>query len=108
MSVSVTSTLGTVDWAGRGACRTEDPDLFFPIASTGPALKQVARAKAICARCEVLAACLSYALETGQDCGVWGGTTEQERRAIRAGHMRAALRAQRRPALQRPLGKRRR
>jgi len=69
MSVSVIATLRSADWAARGACRDEDPDLFFPIASTGPALEEIARAKAICARCQVRAGCLRYALETGYNCG---------------------------------------
>src|SRR6266567_926143 len=97
MSVSVIAMLGSADWASRGACRDEDPDLFFPIASTGPALEEIARAKAVCARCQVRAECLSYALETGQDCGVWGGATEQERRAMRARRNRPIVRTQGRP-----------
>jgi WhiB family redox-sensing transcriptional regulator len=71
-------------WASRGTCRDSDPDLFFPIAPSGPALRQIARAKAVCARCPVRIDCLSYALETGQEAGVWGGTSEEERRAIRS------------------------
>ena len=67
-----------------GACRDADPELFFPIGSRGPGLYQIAEAKAICARCLVIAECLGYALATGQDAGVWGGTTEQERRALRS------------------------
>ena len=62
----------------RGACRSEDPELFFPIAAVGPVPAQVRSAKAVCARCPVQASCLSYALITGQD-GIWGGTTRQER-----------------------------
>jgi WhiB family transcriptional regulator, redox-sensing transcriptional regulator len=69
-----------VAWVFSGACRDADPDLFFPIGSSGPGLRQIAEAKAICARCPVITDCLSYALATGQDAGVWGGTTEQERR----------------------------
>lgn len=66
-----------------GTCRDADPDLFFPIGSSGRALRQIAEAKAICARCLVKADCLSFALATGQDAGIWGGTTEEERRAFR-------------------------
>jgi len=67
-----------------GACRDEDPELFFPIGSSGPALLQAAQAKAVCAGCPVRIDCLSYAIETGQAAGVWGGASEQERRAIRS------------------------
>ncbi|SRR6266498_75957 len=90
MSVSVTALLGAVDWAPQGACRDQDPDLFFPVGSTGPALEQIAQAKAICAGCQVRRECLSYAVETGQDCGVWGGTTAEERRAIRSRRRQSA------------------
>jgi WhiB family transcriptional regulator, redox-sensing transcriptional regulator len=65
-------------WMLRGACRGEDPELFFPISATGPALAQVSSAKAVCARCPVRANCLSYALITRPD-GIWGGTTREER-----------------------------
>jgi WhiB family redox-sensing transcriptional regulator len=67
----------------RGACRDEDPELFFPVGTTGPALLQIEDAKDVCRRCQVVDACLRWALETGQDAGVWGGTSEDERRAIR-------------------------
>jgi WhiB family redox-sensing transcriptional regulator len=67
-------------WMSRGACRGEDPELFFPIAAAGPALAQIRAAKAVCGRCPVQPDCLSYALVTGQADGIWGGTTRDERR----------------------------
>ena len=71
------------DWRDHAACRDTDPDLFFPVGETGPALEQIENAKRICAECEVGRACLEYALVTKQDWGIWGGTTEEERRAMR-------------------------
>ena len=71
------------DWREFAACREEDPELFFPI-GTGPAADaQAERAKAVCRRCPVLEQCLTYALSSGQDAGIWGGLTEDERRALR-------------------------
>lgn len=84
MSVLTTATLRSTDWPSLGACREEDPELFFPIAASGPGLMQIARAKAVCARCQVRAECLQYALDSGQEGGVWGGTSEEERRALRS------------------------
>jgi WhiB family redox-sensing transcriptional regulator len=72
-----------MDWRHRAACRDEDPELFFPIGNTGPALLQIEQAKAVCRRCEVADACITWALETGQDSGVWGGLSEDERRALK-------------------------
>jgi len=66
----------------RGACRGEDPELFFPVTAAGPALTQAFAAKAVCFRCAVRAACLSYAQATGQ-AGIWGGTTQDDRHAMR-------------------------
>jgi WhiB family transcriptional regulator, redox-sensing transcriptional regulator len=54
-------------WMLRGACRREDPELFFPISASGPARVQISAAKAVCARCSVRANCLSYALITQPD-----------------------------------------
>jgi WhiB family transcriptional regulator, redox-sensing transcriptional regulator len=73
---------GFFPWMTRGACRDEDPEIFFPIAEQGPALAQVTAAKAVCRRCTVSTACLSFGLETSQD-GIWGGTTREERRGMR-------------------------
>lgn len=70
-------------WRGKAACLDEDPELFFPIGITKPALDQTDRAKTVCARCSVRLQCLQWALATGQDVGVWGGLSEDERRAMR-------------------------
>jgi WhiB family transcriptional regulator, redox-sensing transcriptional regulator len=66
-------------WRLGAACRSADPDLFFPVSSTGKSLEQVTQAKAICARCPVRRECLAFALRTQQFHGIWGGLTEQER-----------------------------
>ncbi|MFI8003133.1 WhiB family transcriptional regulator [Streptomyces sp. NPDC086010] len=71
------------NWRMHAACRDEDPDLFFPIGSTGPALVQVEEAKAVCGTCPVREQCLDWALEYAQDAGVWGGMDENERRALK-------------------------
>jgi WhiB family redox-sensing transcriptional regulator len=83
MNVPVVVAYKGADWLDGGACRDEDPDLFFPIASAGPGLVQVAAAKAVCARCVVREPCLRFALAASQDHGVWGGMSEEERWAIR-------------------------
>jgi WhiB family redox-sensing transcriptional regulator len=71
-----------MDWE-LAACRDHDPELFFPVTSHGPGLEQLAAAKAVCAGCPIQNACLRWALETGQEAGVWGGTGEDDRRALR-------------------------
>jgi WhiB family redox-sensing transcriptional regulator len=71
------------DWRSVAACWSADPDLFFPVSSSGKALEQAAEAKAICARCRVRRECLAFALATHQMHGVWGGTSEQERYLLR-------------------------
>ncbi len=88
------------DWRDKAACLPVDPELFFPVGNSGPALDQIDKAKAVCGRCAVRDVCLAYALETGQDFGVWGGLSENERRAMR----RRAARARRTgcAALERP------
>jgi WhiB family transcriptional regulator, redox-sensing transcriptional regulator len=74
-------------WLDLAACREVDPEIFFPISTTVAALSQIHEAQAICARCPVAADCLDWALRTGQGHGVWGGTTPEERRALRTiGH----------------------
>lgn len=67
------------DWRSVAACRTGDPDLFFPVSSSGLSLEQMTQAKKICAHCLARPQCLAFALRTRQVHGVWGGTSEQER-----------------------------
>lgn len=71
------------DWTDRAACRGVDPELFFPVGTSGPALRQTDAAKKVCRRCPVIAECLTWALDTGQEYGVLGGTTEDERAALK-------------------------
>jgi WhiB family redox-sensing transcriptional regulator len=78
------------DWRSDAACRSADPELFFPISAFGQALEQVAEAKAICARCPVRRQCLAFALRTRQAHGIWGGLTEEERDFIRRPRSRTA------------------
>jgi WhiB family redox-sensing transcriptional regulator len=71
------------NWRDRAACRFSSPDLFFPAGTTGAAQHEIAAAKAVCAECPVQSHCLRFALQTGQDYGIWGGTTEDERVTMR-------------------------
>jgi WhiB family redox-sensing transcriptional regulator len=71
-------------WDEDAACRDADPNLFFPIGTTGAALGQMEEAKRICRRCPEQIQCLAWALEQGVADGVWGGTTPDERRVIRS------------------------
>ena len=80
-----------MDWRSKAACLTVDPELFFPIGNTGPAVTQAAQAKAVCRECTVKGICLQWAIENTQDSGVWGGMSEEERRALK----RRAARARR-------------
>ena len=81
-------------WRKLAACRGRGTDLFFPVGQTGDAIDQASRAKRICQCCAVQRECLEFALATEQEHGVWGGTTEAERRSIlkrwRARRRRAA------------------
>lgn len=81
-----------IDWRQRGACLDEDPELFFPIGNTGPAMMQIEEAKAVCRRCDVREKCLAWALESGQDHGVSGALSEDERRALKRKNARARIR----------------
>jgi WhiB family transcriptional regulator, redox-sensing transcriptional regulator len=68
----------TGDWRQWGRCAETDPDEFFP--EKGSTTRH---AKRICAGCEVRTQCLDYALEADERFGIWGGTSERERRLIR-------------------------
>jgi WhiB family transcriptional regulator, redox-sensing transcriptional regulator len=72
------------NWWQYAACRSAEPDLFFPISAKGRSQLDVARAKMVCGRCPVCSQCLDYALATGQPHGIWGGLTEIERQLLPA------------------------
>ena len=76
-------------WRDGGACLDEDPELFFPIGNSYPAILHTEKAKVVCRRCEVMATCLSWAMESCHDTGVWGGLSEDERRALKRRNARA-------------------
>ena len=68
----------------QARCADQDPDLFFPVGTGGPAARQALRAKAVCAQCPVRSECLAWAIDTHQPHGVWGGLDEQERERLQA------------------------
>lgn len=76
-------TVASAEWRRQAACQDTDPDLFFPVGTTGPAIEQIETAKAVCRQCAAQAQCLEYAIDTNQDSGIWGGTSEDERRQLR-------------------------
>ena len=78
-----------MSWRDRAACLGVDPELFFPIGNTGPALLQIEKAKVVCGRCEVVEPCLRWAMESRQEDGGWGGLSADERRALKRRNARA-------------------
>jgi WhiB family transcriptional regulator, redox-sensing transcriptional regulator len=88
MSAGIVAVAGTApldrcpDWRDYAACLDADPDLFFPDSEPRSAWSQVKTAKLICRSCPVSATCLSWALGSGQEAGIWGGLTEDERRRL--------------------------
>ena len=85
----------SVNWRQRAACRSVDPETFFPIGRSGPALMQIEEAKSVCRRCPVTELCLQLAFDLRLWDGVFGGLTEQERRNLqkRRARQRAAEKA---------------
>lgn len=65
-------------WRDLASCLGVDGDLFFPARG-----EPTDEAKAICAGCIVREDCLEYALTTKQYHGIWGGTSERERKRLR-------------------------
>jgi WhiB family redox-sensing transcriptional regulator len=70
------------NWQQHGACTSKNAELFFPVAHTYGWRKQTEAAKNVCAGCPVREVCLQWAVETGQQAGVWGGLSERERQAL--------------------------
>lgn len=65
------------EWMTRADCLGTDPDVFFG------GKTDAAAARRICRACPVREACREFAIADASLLGVWGGTTERERRAIR-------------------------
>lgn len=71
-------------WQAHASCRGPEAFLFFApthFEKKDEKIHREARAKAICGSCPVLEDCLDYALNIREPHGIWGGMTEQERRA---------------------------
>lgn len=65
-------------WQYDGLCREADPEIFFPEQGVRPY-----DALALCDGCPVREPCLEYAVADPEIAGIWGGTTERERRTMR-------------------------
>ena len=74
------------NWMAAGLCSDKPPSLFFPSDGVG-----VEVAKKICAECPSKEPCLEYALSHRIDHGVWGGTSERQRRRILKARRAAAM-----------------
>jgi len=66
-------------WQDAARCAEVDPEIFFP--ERGGSVRA---AKNVCRGCEVRDACLEYALEHGEEWGIWGGLSERQRRPLLA------------------------
>lgn len=67
----------------EAACIGADPEIFFPVGEIGSAnLLQIEEAKTYCRRCPIKRGCLEDALIRGTQYGVWGGTSEADRRNL--------------------------
>lgn len=70
------------EWMSAAVCASVDPELFQQSRDTSPGVDHSRTAKKICQTCPVVGECLDHAL-TYWESGVWGGTTESERRELR-------------------------
>lgn len=77
------------DWEGRALCRLVDAETFFPVGTGKEATAQEEAAKAKCRRCPVMQECGTWAVDTDQKAGVWGGLSEQELKQARRRRSRA-------------------
>ena len=75
-------TRANSEWMEAAVCASVDPELFQQSRDTSPGVDHSRTAKKICMKCPVVGECLSHALKYWES-GVWGGTTEVERRELR-------------------------
>lgn len=80
------TTAADLDWQAAGLCAQTDPEAFFPD-KRGTALP----ARTVCFACDVRTECLEYALTNNERYGIWGGTSERERRRLAAARTTPAL-----------------
>ena len=83
-----TKLLQPVEWQASARCSEVDPEIFFP--ERGGSSKA---ARAVCNKCDVRMQCLEYALNNKEQFGIWGGTSERERRKLRKERTLKRLRA---------------
>jgi WhiB family redox-sensing transcriptional regulator len=88
---TTTGSTATTDWRHDAACRDMDGELWFPIGENPAAVTAAKKAKAICATCPVVMDCGTWAIQTRQPAGIWGGIDENER----AAHLRRKTRQRR-------------
>lgn len=74
-----------LSWRAQGACRRPEFPLWMFFPARGD-VRMLRAAKAVCARCPVHVECLDFAVQTNS-LGVWGGTSEKERRDLRRGQI---------------------
>ena len=75
LTAHIAVALRNNNWMNLAKCKSMEAEQFFPHDVDG-----VREAQRICAICPVKLACLAYALDNGLNDGVWGGTSEQQRR----------------------------
>lgn len=68
------------DWTADALCGSRDPEMWFP---NNGRVDQHRLAEAICQECPVRAQCLSEALANPWITGIWGGTSETDRKRMR-------------------------
>lgn len=73
------NSVSSGDWTDLAACRTADPELFFPLGAGKGFEDQILEALEVCFSCEVRRTCLEIALSKPEKFGIWGGMTEDER-----------------------------
>ena len=71
--------MSATPWRKHAACRGLDVEVFYPVSDEEA---DTAEAKLVCAQCPVRQACLEHALAAREREGIWGGTTERERRRL--------------------------
>ncbi len=100
MTFSRPSVWDDHSWRDDAACRNIDPVLFFPVGTAGDAAEETRAAIALCRRCPVSEQCLEFAMVTNQRDGIWGATSEDDRRRMRSAWV--AARRLREPEGRRP------